>query len=94
MLCCYFHSISAAHVVVQFTQRLLAKELHVFSELEISTAVSGAFIFVCRQMYNTCEGLQVLRPYTLHECIAKAWRTVSFIHISLTTSVITNVLFS
>ncbi|XP_051731318.1 protein broad-minded isoform X1 [Ctenopharyngodon idella] len=70
-------SISAAHVVVQFTQRLLAKELHVFSELEISTAVSGAFIFVCRQMYNTCEGLQVLRPYSLHECIAKAWRMTS-----------------
>ncbi|RXN10094.1 broad-minded [Labeo rohita] len=70
-------SISAAHVIVQFTQRLLAKELHVFSELEIPPAVSGAFIFVCRQMYNTCEGLQVLRPYSLHECIAKAWRTTS-----------------
>ncbi|XP_059368287.1 protein broad-minded isoform X2 [Carassius carassius] len=70
-------SISAAHVVVQFTQRLLSKELHVFSELEIPPAVSGAFIFVCRQMYNTCEGLQVLRPYSLHECIAKAWRTTS-----------------
>uniref|UniRef100_A0A671QM44 Protein broad-minded n=1 Tax=Sinocyclocheilus anshuiensis TaxID=1608454 RepID=A0A671QM44_9TELE len=70
-------SISAAHVVVQFTQRLLAKELHVFSELEIPPAVSGAFVFVCRQMYNTCEGLHVLRPYSLHECIAKAWRTTS-----------------
>uniref|UniRef100_A0A8C1W0P3 Protein broad-minded n=1 Tax=Cyprinus carpio TaxID=7962 RepID=A0A8C1W0P3_CYPCA len=70
-------NISAAHVVVQFTQRLLAKELHVFSELEIPPAVSGAFIFVCRQMYNTCEGLQVLRPYSLHECIAKAWRKTS-----------------
>uniref|UniRef100_A0A673M6T0 Protein broad-minded n=1 Tax=Sinocyclocheilus rhinocerous TaxID=307959 RepID=A0A673M6T0_9TELE len=69
--------ISAAHVVVQFTQRLLAKELHLFSELEIPPAVSGAFIFVCRQMYNTCEGLQVLRPYSLHECIAKAWRKTS-----------------
>ncbi|TRY89901.1 hypothetical protein DNTS_034232 [Danionella cerebrum] len=68
-------SISAAHVIVQFTQRLLAKELHVFHEREMSPAVSGAFIFVCRQMYNTCEGLQVLRPYSLHECIAKAWRT-------------------
>ncbi|XP_051511088.1 protein broad-minded isoform X2 [Myxocyprinus asiaticus] len=70
-------SISATHVIVQFTQRLLAKELHVFSELEISSAVSGAFIFVCRQMYNTCEGLQVLWPYSLHECIAKAWRKTS-----------------
>uniref|UniRef100_A0A671MIM7 Protein broad-minded n=1 Tax=Sinocyclocheilus anshuiensis TaxID=1608454 RepID=A0A671MIM7_9TELE len=69
--------ISAAHVVVQFTQRLLAKELHLFSELEIPPAVSGAFIFVCRQMYNTYEGLQVLWPYSLHECIAKAWRKTS-----------------
>lgn len=81
-------------MVVQFTQRLLAKELHVFSELEIPPAVSGAFIFVCRQMYNTCEGLQVLRPYSLHECIAKAWRTVTFTHTSLTNSVITSLLCS
>ncbi|XP_016144851.1 protein broad-minded-like, partial [Sinocyclocheilus grahami] len=63
--------------LISFTQRLLAKELHLFSELEIPPAVSGAFIFVCRQMYNTCEGLQVLRPYSLHECIAKAWRKTS-----------------
>ncbi|KAA0708365.1 Protein broad-minded TBC1 domain family member 32 [Triplophysa tibetana] len=70
-------SISAAHVIVQFTQRLLAEELPVFSELEISPAVSGAFLFVCRQMYNTCEGMQVLRPYRLHESIAKAWRKTS-----------------
>lgn len=69
--------ISAAHVIVQFTQALLAKELRACEELQNSAAVKGAFIFVCRQMYHTCEGLQVLRPYSLHECIAQAWRKVS-----------------
>ncbi|XP_035280107.1 protein broad-minded isoform X1 [Anguilla anguilla] len=70
-------SISVAHVIVQFTQKLLAKELAVLTESDTSPSVSGAFIFVCRQMYNTCEGLQELRPYGLHECIAEAWRKTS-----------------
>lgn len=38
--------------------------------------VKGAFISVCRQIYGTCEGLQVLIPYSLHESIAKAWKKV------------------
>ncbi|XP_041951920.1 protein broad-minded isoform X1 [Alosa sapidissima] len=70
-------SISAAHVVVQFTQRLLARDLPVLAGLEPHMAVCGAFIFVCRQMYNTCEGLQALRPYGLHLSIAAAWRKTS-----------------
>ncbi|KAG7460999.1 hypothetical protein MATL_G00204850 [Megalops atlanticus] len=69
--------ISAAHVIVQFTQRLLADELGVLSETDTPPCVSGAFIFVCRQMYNTCEGLEELRPYGLHTCIARAWRKTS-----------------
>ncbi|XP_022517701.2 protein broad-minded [Astyanax mexicanus] len=77
LVCAEGEGISAAHVIVQFTQRLLAKELPASTELENSPAVKGAFIFVCHQMYNTCEGLQVLRPYSLHECIAKAWRKTS-----------------
>lgn len=39
--------------------------------------VKGAFISVCRQIYSTCEGLQVLITYNLHESIAKAWKKVS-----------------
>lgn len=39
--------------------------------------VKGAFIFVCHQMYRTCEGLQMLIPYGLHESIAEAWRKVT-----------------
>ncbi|KAM9703168.1 protein broad-minded [Menidia menidia] len=64
---------SAAHVIVQFTLRLLDEALPPLSQ---SQALCGAFIFVCRQIYNTCEGLQVLRPYGLHEAIAAAWRKV------------------
>uniref|UniRef100_A0A4W4ESN2 Protein broad-minded n=1 Tax=Electrophorus electricus TaxID=8005 RepID=A0A4W4ESN2_ELEEL len=68
---------TAAHIIVRFAQALLAKELPACAELEDSAAVKGAFIFVCRQMYNTGAGLQVLGPYGLHECIAQAWRKVT-----------------
>lgn len=45
--------------------------------------VKGAFISACRQIYGTCEGLQVLIPYSLHESIAKAWKKVSIFKIFL-----------
>ncbi|XP_039980895.1 protein broad-minded isoform X2 [Xiphias gladius] len=67
----------AALVIVQFTLRLLDKELSSLSESDTSHTLCGAFIFVCRQMYNTCEGLQVLRPYGLHKAIAAAWKKTS-----------------
>ncbi|XP_071403331.1 protein broad-minded, partial [Centroberyx affinis] len=70
-------STSAAHVIVQFTQRLLDRELPSLSESELSHTLCGAFIFVCRQIYNTCEGLQVLRPYGLHNAVAAAWKKTS-----------------
>ncbi|XP_031437936.1 protein broad-minded [Clupea harengus] len=70
-------SVSAAHVIVPFTQRLLARDLPALASLDSHMAVCGAFIFVCRQMYNTCEGLQALRPYSLHESIAATWRKMS-----------------
>ncbi|CAL8316051.1 unnamed protein product [Lota lota] len=64
------------HVIVQFTQRLLDKDLPSLAQSETSPAVCGAFLFACRQMYNTCEGLQVLRPYGLHTFIAAALKEV------------------
>ncbi|XP_044024857.1 protein broad-minded isoform X2 [Siniperca chuatsi] len=67
----------AAHVIVQFTLRLLDKELSLLSESDMSHTLCGAFIFVCRQIYNTCEGLQVLRPYGLHKAVAAAWKKTS-----------------
>ncbi|KAM6964920.1 protein broad-minded [Aplochiton taeniatus] len=72
-------STSAAHVIVQFTQRLLGNEVPSLSGLDPAsmTAVCGAFIFVSRQMSNTCEGLQALQPYALHDSLATAWKKVS-----------------
>ncbi|KAL7389046.1 hypothetical protein ABVT39_025382 [Epinephelus coioides] len=66
-----------AHVIVQFTLRLLDKELSSLNESDVSHTSCGAFIFVCRQIYNTCEGLQVLRPYGLHKAVAAAWKKTS-----------------
>ncbi|XP_031717290.1 protein broad-minded isoform X3 [Anarrhichthys ocellatus] len=66
-----------AHVIVQFTLRLLEKELSSLSESDPSQTSCGAFIFVCRQIYNTCEGLQLLRPYGLHKAVAAAWKKTS-----------------
>ncbi|MGH0149994.1 UNVERIFIED_CONTAM: hypothetical protein FKN15_044526 [Acipenser sinensis] len=67
-------SISAAHVIVQFTRKLLVEKIPALSESTTLTSLKGAFIFVCRQMYNTCEGLQVLKPYGLHDSIVQAWK--------------------
>nr|XP_057920239.1 protein broad-minded [Doryrhamphus excisus]XP_057920246.1 protein broad-minded [Doryrhamphus excisus]XP_057920253.1 protein broad-minded [Doryrhamphus excisus]XP_057920261.1 protein broad-minded [Doryrhamphus excisus] len=69
--------VSAAYVVVQFTLRLLDEELSSTGKADVPRALCGAFIFVCRQLYNTCEGLQVLRPYGLHKAAAAAWRKTS-----------------
>ncbi|KAF7658919.1 hypothetical protein LDENG_00005960 [Lucifuga dentata] len=67
----------AAHVIVRFTLRLLDKDVPSLGESELSDTLCGAFIFVCRQIYNTCEGLQVLRPYGLHKALAAAWKKTS-----------------
>nr|XP_040016630.1 protein broad-minded isoform X3 [Gasterosteus aculeatus aculeatus] len=66
-----------AHVVVQLTLRLLENELSTINESDRSHSLCGAFMFVCRQIYNTCEGLQVLRPYGLHTAVAAAWKRTS-----------------
>ncbi|XP_078398297.1 protein broad-minded isoform X4 [Cetorhinus maximus] len=64
----------SARVIAEFTKRLLDGKLPTLASTEPSSALKGAFIFVCRQMYNTCEGLEVLMPYGLHESISKAWK--------------------
>uniref|UniRef100_A0A674HY82 Protein broad-minded n=1 Tax=Terrapene triunguis TaxID=2587831 RepID=A0A674HY82_9SAUR len=70
-------SLTAAHTIVQFTKKLLDENISVLSGTEMLPALKGAFIFVCRQMYGTCEGLQVLIPYGLHKSIADAWKKAS-----------------
>ncbi|XP_048154367.1 protein broad-minded isoform X2 [Corvus hawaiiensis] len=71
-------SLTAARVIVQFTKKLLHDDISLLSGSDLMS-VKGAFIFVCRQMYRTCEGLQMLIPYALHECIAEAWRKTSWL---------------
>ncbi|XP_053193388.1 protein broad-minded [Scomber japonicus] len=85
---------SAAHVIVQFTLKLLDKDLKLLdkdqsslSESAVCHSLCGAFILVCRQMYNTCEGLQTLRLYGLHKAAAAAWRKTSSLSERIVTPV-------
>ncbi|KAM6181809.1 protein broad-minded [Erethizon dorsatum] len=66
-----------AHVIAQFTKKLLDEENSVFPGSALRPEVQGAFVSVCCQMYGTCEGLQALLPYNLHESIAQAWKKTS-----------------
>uniref|UniRef100_A0A8V0YJS2 Protein broad-minded n=1 Tax=Gallus gallus TaxID=9031 RepID=A0A8V0YJS2_CHICK len=70
---------TAVHVIVQFTKKLLHDDISLLSGSELLQVVKGAFIFVCRQMYRTCEGLQMLIPYGLHESIGEAWKKASLL---------------
>ncbi|KAL8584561.1 hypothetical protein ACOMHN_016880 [Nucella lapillus] len=67
---------SAAHLIAEFTKKALLKDLPQVSEPPSPTVI-GAYLYVCRQLYNTCEGLLVLYPYDLHKCVAQAWREAS-----------------
>lgn len=68
------NSSTAAHVVAEFAQRSLS--LNLPGNSNQNYLVTGAFVFVCRQMYNTCEGLNLLKEYRLHEYIALAWKEI------------------
>ncbi|KFP98239.1 Protein broad-minded, partial [Leptosomus discolor] len=70
---------TAVHAIVQFTKKLLHDDISLLSGTELLPVVKGAFIFVCRQMYRTCEGLQILIPYGLHESIGEAWKKTSLL---------------
>uniref|UniRef100_A0AAY4BMH9 Protein broad-minded n=1 Tax=Denticeps clupeoides TaxID=299321 RepID=A0AAY4BMH9_9TELE len=78
--------LSAAHVVAQFTQKLL--------DGDWAGRGLSSFVFVCRQMYNTCEGLQVLRPYNLHQSLAATWRKTSVQSDRMATPVVGSAAFS
>ncbi|NXY41471.1 BROMI protein, partial [Ceuthmochares aereus] len=70
---------TAVHVIARFTKKLLHDDISLLSGSKSSPVLKGAFIFVCRQMYRTCEGLQVLIPYDLHESIGEAWKKTSLL---------------
>ena len=66
-------SSAPAHTIAQFTVCALQQSL----TPPIPAAVTENFLFVCRQLYNTCEGLLVLKEYTLPKHIAAVWPQVS-----------------
>ncbi|XP_036623758.1 protein broad-minded isoform X4 [Trichosurus vulpecula] len=78
---------TGAHLIAQFSKKLLDEDISVFSGSEMLPVVKAAFISVCRQMYSTCEGLQVLIPYNLHDSIAKAWKKTSLLSERIPTPV-------
>ncbi|NXN13483.1 BROMI protein, partial [Indicator maculatus] len=78
---------TAVHVIVEFTKKLLHDDVSVLSGCELLLVVKRAFLFVCRQMYRTCEGLQMLIPYGLHESIAEAWKKTSLLSERMPTPV-------
>ncbi|KGL74378.1 Protein broad-minded, partial [Tinamus guttatus] len=78
---------TAVHVIVEFTKKLLHDDISLLPGSELLPVVKGAFIFVCRQMYRTCEGLQVLIPYGLHETLAEAWKKTSLLSERIPTPV-------
>uniref|UniRef100_G3N3U5 Protein broad-minded n=2 Tax=Bos TaxID=9903 RepID=G3N3U5_BOVIN len=78
---------TGAHLIAQFSKKLLDEDISIFSGSEMFPVVKGAFSSVCRQIYGTCEGLQVLIPYSLHESIAKAWKKTSLLSERIPTPV-------
>ncbi|XP_014636680.1 PREDICTED: protein broad-minded [Ceratotherium simum simum] len=79
---------TGAHIIAQFSKKLLDEDISIFSGSEMLPMFKGAFISVCRQIYGTCEGLQVLIPYSLHESIAKAWKKTSLLSERIPTPVV------
>uniref|UniRef100_H0WJ01 Protein broad-minded n=2 Tax=Otolemur garnettii TaxID=30611 RepID=H0WJ01_OTOGA len=78
---------TGAHIIARFSKKLLDEDISIFPGSEMLPVVKGAFISVCRQIYSTCEGLQVLIPYNLHESIAKAWKKTSLLSERIPTPV-------
>ncbi|XP_057594428.1 protein broad-minded isoform X3 [Hippopotamus amphibius kiboko] len=78
---------TGAHIIAQFSKKLLDEDISVFSGSEMFPVIKGAFTSVCRQIYGTCEGLQVLIPYSLHESMAKAWKKTSLLSERIPTPV-------
>ncbi|CAB3998353.1 Hypothetical predicted protein [Paramuricea clavata] len=62
-----------AHVIIEFTKKALTGQLP--GKVTLPHTSVSALVFVCRQLYNGCEGLLVTSHYGLHQCIADTWRS-------------------
>ncbi|XP_070273682.1 protein broad-minded isoform X1 [Myotis yumanensis] len=80
-------SSTGAHKIAQFLKKLLDEDISIFSGSEMLPMVKGAFISTCCQIYGTCEGLQVLIPYGLHESLANARKKTSLVSERIPTPV-------
>ncbi|CAH1778672.1 unnamed protein product [Owenia fusiformis] len=63
-----------AHTITEFVCKGLVKNLPRESGPPPSCYVIEAYMYVCRQLYSTCEGLYVLYPYNLHTVISNVWK--------------------
>lgn len=68
--CIFECRFAPAHVIIEFTKKSLTDNLR--GNVMLSPASVTAFLFVCRQLYNSCEGLLLVSHYGLHQCIANA----------------------
>uniref|UniRef100_A0A8D0BTL6 TBC1 domain family member 32 n=1 Tax=Salvator merianae TaxID=96440 RepID=A0A8D0BTL6_SALMN len=83
-----------AATIIQFTKKLLNEDISILSGSEMLPVLKGAFIFVCRQIYSTCEGLEVILPYHLHGSLAEAWKKTSLLSERIPTPVVGTDCFS
>ncbi len=67
--------LSVMEVIVRFT--ILALTSVTTPGQIVSPPVASAWLFVCRQLYKTGEGLLVLEHSDLHMHVARAWKSVS-----------------
>ena len=64
-ICSFSDSLAAVHTIAQFVVHHLKLD-------SVPSRVVYSWLFVCRQSYNTAEGLLVLMSYSLHQHIARA----------------------
>jgi len=58
------------HVLAEFAQKALNDDV-------VPRQVVGSLVFVCRQLYSTCEGLLQLSHYKLHHSLTAAWKVAN-----------------
>eukprot|EP00057_Strongylocentrotus_purpuratus_P010856 XP_011665330.1 PREDICTED: protein broad-minded [Strongylocentrotus purpuratus] len=68
---------AAVHIISEFCKRAMDQPVGTEFLTQPSRPVIGVFLYVCRQLYCTPEGLLILHPYGLHHSVANAWREVS-----------------
>jgi len=63
-------SLSPVHVLAEFAQKALKED-------NIPRQVVGSLVFICRQLYSTCEGLLQLYQHKLHHSLTAAWKVAN-----------------